>query len=224
MQSKDDGVSELNFKAAGTSMASTTDNRKRREILIDSGPSCWSEDYQREIIEHPFGRYSELRELSGVRIDYATVVSTYKLIVRVKSELEAVVEVRCWAVPSDQGSSARKQTRSTKPRPAVSGVHVREERIKRLAGEFEQSISHTWNNRFKLQIIDPACETRILPIKYKIVWDQASPHYTLSVSPVEVREKVSNGVIVLSELSLMQTFAHEFAHCLGVPAPCANIT
>jgi type VI secretion system secreted protein VgrG len=210
-------MNDLNFKTAGTSKTSPTENTKRREILVKAGPACWSDDYETEINVNPFGRYSQLHSLSGERFEYKRTLSTFKLIISVKTALEAIVEVRCWPVAVISESQRNAKKRAPKSQAVLAADAQREETVKRIAKDFESSVSQTWNKRLKLEIIDPECGTKTLPITYKIVWDQKAPHYKLKIHDEEIHEKVMNGAVLLSVLTTMQVHAHEFAHCLGVP-------
>lgn len=209
-----DGKSSLPFKAAGTSTTSEMANKKRREILVKSGPACWSEDYQAEIRVKPFGRYSTLRSLDGERFDYNKVESTFKLNILLTAGL-AIVELRCFPVLSEVKRTAEKRAPNS---PAVRTANKeREAQIQRVADDFEAAISETWNSKLKLQVNDPDCGTKLLPITYKIVWDKAAPHYRIRIYEEEIHEKVRNGEILVSINTSKQIFAHEFAHCLGIP-------
>jgi type VI secretion system secreted protein VgrG len=210
-------MNDFNFKAAGTSKTSPTENTKRREILVKAGPACWSDDYQTEISVNPFGRYSQLHSLDGEQFEYKKTLSTFKLIISIKTALEAIVEVRCWPVSDISQSQRNAEKRAPNSQTVLAAVKQREESIKRIIQDFESSIYQTWNNRLKLEIVDPECGTKTLPITYKIIWDQKSPHYKLLIREKEIHEKVMNGAVLLSVFTTKQIFAHEFAHCLGVP-------
>ncbi|SEN06378.1 type VI secretion system secreted protein VgrG [Duganella sp. CF517] len=81
----------------------------------------------------------------------------------------------------------------------------------------ERGITSHWNNKFKIEIKDPQCGTKVLPIVYKPVYVESGEHYVLKVHKKSDREQVFENVVDVSLGTTDWTHAHEFGHCCGLP-------
>ena len=203
------------FKTAGASSTTPVDNKQRKEVKVKL-PQCWMEDYEKEIKTKTPGHYCQSYDAAGAPHNYNISVQ-YKIYVPVKSNTEIVAELRLHAQTvldavgealeeSDKGTPAA-ATRA-KQREAVVAY------VKRLA---EAGLNSHWNNKFKMEITDPQCGKRTLPIVYKIKWVDSGEHYKLNIHKRYDREGVTGPIIDVSTATDEWTYAHEFGHCYGLP-------
>ncbi|MNN57670.1 hypothetical protein D3C81_1726680 [compost metagenome] len=68
-----------------------------------------------------------------------------------------------------------------------------------------------------MEIVDPECGTRVLPIVYRVEYVESREHYTMQIHKRYDREGVTGTVIDVSMATNGQTHAHEFGHCYGIP-------
>jgi type VI secretion system secreted protein VgrG len=190
-----------------------------------SDPVCWIEDHEIEIAAKSFGRYYIGRTLQGSKTyhkhDY---VSKYKIYVPLKSGTDVVVEVRCLMAHAMDEEEAAKEALAAAADPAVAKkIASRDLLIEKLKLAFVEAVYSTWNGKLTIQINDPKCGIKVVPITYRIVWTDEEdgagqePHYMVWMHDTKVHEKVGRGTIELNYNSARLTFAHEFIHCLGVP-------
>ncbi|MNV02399.1 hypothetical protein D3C71_926340 [compost metagenome] len=141
------------------------------------------------------GRYYEAYDSRGEKLDYPFPVS-YRIEVPLKTQGDVVVSIRVQPVPM-LGTTTDEM------------VTVKQRMV--------EGISRHWNTRFVLEVSDPDCGTRKHPIRYEVRWVDGGGDYKLFVHQKYEREQVSFPDIDVSVSTTPWTFAHEFAHCLGVP-------
>lgn len=78
-------------------------------------------------------------------------------------------------------------------------------------------IEGNWNNKFRLEINDPQCGQKVLPVVFRVLWVDENQHYTLQIHKRYDRENVTGDVMNVSLLTELTTYAHEFGHCVGMP-------
>ncbi|KAG1248329.1 hypothetical protein G6F65_019679 [Rhizopus arrhizus] len=98
------------------------------------------------------------------------------------------------------------------PQAGVTAAEVTATRAR-----MEQGIDQCWNGRVTLDIHDPQCGTRSFPLRYEVRWVQGGSDYKLIIHRSYDREQVEFPDIDVSVSTTPWTFAHEFAHTLGVP-------
>jgi type VI secretion system secreted protein VgrG len=81
----------------------------------------------------------------------------------------------------------------------------------------ERGIYSQWNGKFQIEMHDPMCGKRTLPITYRVNWVESGEHFTMYVHANELRENVSAGEIHIWVNSDEFVYAHEFGHCIGLP-------
>ncbi|MET3133013.1 hypothetical protein AAKU55_003295 [Oxalobacteraceae bacterium GrIS 1.11] len=195
-------MAEPKFKLAGNSITSTIENKNRKEVLINA-PACWLEDYEEEISRSLNKRYSERYDLKGNSIEY-TLIIQYKIYIPLKTNSKIIVEVRFKA----EGELIMNK---------IPMVVVSAEKVSAAKNALERGINNYWNNQYTLEIIDPICGKKNLDIHYQVIWVETGEHYKLSIADTSLREGVSLKLMSASSTTTEFTFAHEFAHCLGIP-------
>jgi type VI secretion system secreted protein VgrG len=207
--------SSAKFKKAGTSSTSPVEFKQRKEVKVDQ-PICWLADHEKEINVSSVPKYNNTYDPSGQARDYFDTVK-YKIYVPTKSNTDVVVElrVRVTYVKDPVTDLADKQDLTgalTKKREVERALAIKN--AKDLGAK---SLETYWNKKFKIAITDPKCGTRTLPITYKVVWVDSGEHYLMNLHKVYPREGVTGTVIDVSETTDEWTYAHEFAHCYGIP-------
>ena len=206
---------EPKFKAAEKSTTTPIEVKGRKEVKVKL-PACWIDDYEKEIDGPSYGRYSQPFQHDGTPHAYEDEI-WFKLHVPVKTNQPVVVEVRIKVMaaldPAGQALEAQdKGTPSAAKRKQTRATVV--ELVKQIA---MRGITSVWNNKLKIQITDPQCGTKVLPIVYKPVWVDSGEHYVMRVHKKFDREQVSGRFIDVSLGTTEQTHAHEFGHCCGLP-------
>jgi type VI secretion system secreted protein VgrG len=156
---------------------------------------CWIEDYEKEISINSNGRYFKKYKNDGSEYSF-NFPKKYKILVPVKSGNKLTIEVRF------------------KP---VAQTGVTEESVGAAKVKFENGIKSYWGGKFKIEINDPECGGKTLNIEYKIVWVTSGENYTLKIHDTYDREGLSGTVMNVSKDTTDWTYAHEFAHCVGLP-------
>ncbi|MFS2025012.1 type VI secretion system tip protein TssI/VgrG [Massilia sp. CT11-137] len=202
------------YKAAASTTTSPVEVKKRKEVLVDL-PNCWIEDHEKEVVAESTRYYGTTRNADGATLLPRTRIR-YKLYVPAKSGTPVVVELRIKPQPRLSLSEMFREERlpdevkKTKRRAWL-------ERVAALKSRAERGIYTQWNGKFQLEIRDPQCGKRTLPITYKLIWVDADEHFTMSVSETQIREGVGLGDIEVWTESDEYVFAHEFGHCVGLP-------
>jgi len=158
---------------------------------------CWESDYNKEISTTSYGRYSQPYKKDGTEHNYSDTVK-YKISVPVKTGTEITVEIKIKVV-------------------AQTGVTAAD--VTSAKAKLKKGIKDHWTGKFTLKATDPAaeCAAKSLKIKYKAVWVTSGQHYTMKVHSSYPREGVSGLDINVSKSTTDWTYAHEFAHCFGLP-------
>lgn len=158
---------------------------------------CWADDYDKEISVSPFGRYNESYKRDGTAHNYIRPVK-YKIYVPTKTSTKITVEVRIKVEAQTGVSSADIATAKT---------------------NLENGVNTHWNGKFSLKAEDPeaACGSKNFNVEYKVVWIAFGQHYTMKVHSIYAREGVNGDIINVAKTTTAWTYAHEFAHCVGLP-------
>jgi type VI secretion system secreted protein VgrG len=163
---------------------------------------CWREDYEKEISVNPYGRYNESYWPLGISHGYFRTVQ-YKIFVHLKALNTVVVKVRF----------------KMNPLAGVSDADAKAAKIKLTTG-----VNTYWNkNNYILEVDDPLCGKKTLNIRYKVAWVTSGQHYTVDLISIPLRANVSGNVMNATTKSTKKwpmtewTYAHEFAHCVGLP-------
>lgn len=166
-----------------------------------NSPACWAMDHEIEIATNAYGRYYVVYDEHGNR-RRMSLQRRFAIFVPLKSAGNVEVLVRIKVV------AARGEAEGD---PVASG-----EDIANCKNRMEAGIQALWNNRLTLEISDPVCGARVFPILFKVEWVTTGHHYTMHVGATELRENVVNLQINVWKETSRWTFAHEFAHCIGV--------
>src|SRR5690606_1637109 len=74
-----------------------------------------------------------------------------------------------------------------------------------------------WNNKFTLVAEDPECPSKSFKIVYEIVWVESGQDYTIKIHDTYPREGLSGTTMNVAKDTSDWVYAHEFAHCIGLP-------
>lgn len=158
---------------------------------------CWTDDYEKEISVNSYGRY--FRKYKADTTEYSfNFPKKYKILVPVKTGSKITVKVRF--------KSERQ-----------SGVSAADETSAKT--ELENGVNTHWNGKFTLRVEDPdaECGTKIFSVEYEIVWVTSGQDYTLKIHNTYAREGLSGSIMNVASSTTAWTYAHEFAHCVGLP-------
>lgn len=155
---------------------------------------CWQEDYDKEISVNSTGRYAERYKQDGSRHSYY-FPRKFRICVYLKSD-QAIVEARFKITPKDG---------------------IKDTDIDRAKAKLEKAINTYWNGKLTLEIKDPLCGTKKIPITFKAVWTSSDYHYDMYLHNKEGRENVKELILNVSKTTDEWTYAHEFGHCIGLP-------
>ena len=156
---------------------------------------CWVDDYEKEISTASYGRYSQPYKKDGTKHGYTDKVQ-YKLLAPVKTGSAVTIELKF---------KVEKQA-------DVSDADVTSAKSK-----LENGVKTYWDGKFSLEADDPECGKKSFTIKYKITWVDSGQHYTIKVHKTYAREGVTGNVMNVSKTTDDWTYAHEVAHCFGLP-------
>jgi type VI secretion system secreted protein VgrG len=194
-------MTNLKFRAAGSSATSPIDQTRRKEIRIRA-PACWVGDHEVEI-NTSTDVYRKVYDRTGTEYSL-NVNAKYKIYIPLKSQTDVIVEVRFRC--------------KFEPAPLTTERQVAAEaKIRAAQKVMADGITAYWNQKFKLRIVDPLCGERILAIRYTPVWVSSNEHYILQLQETHPREMVSGDYLEVGTTTDEWTYAHEFAHCVGVP-------
>jgi len=158
-------------------------------------PDCWKQDCEKDISVNSYGRYFKKYKADGTEYSY-TFNKNYKIIAPVKTGNTITVEVKF------------------KPE-AQTGVTA--EAATAAKTKLESGVSTHWTNKFTLEADDPECGKKSFKIVYKIVWVDSGQNYTIKIHDTYPREGLSGSVMDVSKDTSDWVYAHEFAHCVGLP-------
>lgn len=158
-------------------------------------PDCWSDDYEKDISVNSYGRYFKKYKADGTEYSY-NFSKKYKILVPVKTGNKITVEVKFLAKPQTGVSVADATAAKTK---------------------LENGVKTNWNGKFTLEANDPECGKKTFSVVYKIVWVTSGQDYTINIHNTYPREGLSGKVMNVSKSTSDWIYAHEFAHCVGLP-------
>ncbi|PYS89490.1 MAG: hypothetical protein DMF62_07125 [Acidobacteria bacterium] len=156
---------------------------------------CWVDDYEKEISTASYGRYSQPFKKDGTKQPYTDKVQ-YKLYAPVKTGTEVTIEIRF------------KQQKD---------ADVTDDELNAAKTKLENGVSTYWDNKFTVEADDPECGKKSFKIRYKIKWVDSGEHYTIQVHKTYAREGVTGNIMNVSKTTDDWTYAHEVAHCFGLP-------
>jgi len=161
----------------------------------DPKKKCWIEDYEKEISTASYGRYSRPYKKDGTPHGYSDKVQ-YKIYVPAKTGGAITVEIK-FKVEAQAGTSS---------------VDVTAAKTK-----LENGVSTHWSGKYTLEADDPECGKKSFRIDYRIVWVSSGQHYTVKVHATYPRAGVTGSVMNVEKATSAWTYAHEVAHCFGLP-------
>lgn len=175
--------------------AATPADAKPCDSSTETCPNCWKEDSEKAISVNSYGRYFKKYKADGTEYSY-NFQKKFKIVAPVKTGSKITVEVRFKAEVQSGVSEADATAAKTK---------------------LENGIRTHWNAKFTLEADDPACGKKSLPIEYKVVWVASGGDYTIKIHDTYAREGLSGTVMNAAKSTSDWTYAHEFAHCVGLP-------
>jgi type VI secretion system secreted protein VgrG len=156
---------------------------------------CWVDDYEKKISVNSYGNYFKKYKNDGTEYSY-TFNKNYKILAPVKTGDTITVEVRF--------------------KPEVQ-TGVTEEKATEAKTKLENGINTHWNNKFTLEADDPECGKKTFKIKYKVVWVDSGQDYTIKIHDTYARAGLTGNVMNVAKDTSDWVYAHEFAHCVGLP-------
>lgn len=156
---------------------------------------CWTADAEKSISVNSYGRYFKKYKNDGTEYSY-TFNKKYKLIAPAKTGTKVTVEVRF------------------KPEPQEG---VTEDAATEAKKKLENGVDTHWNNKFTLVAEDPECPSKTFKIVYKIVWVESGHDYVIKIHDTYPREGLSGSTMNVAKDTSDWVYAHEFAHCVGLP-------
>lgn len=161
-----------------------------------TGVCCWCEDYEKEISENASGRYFE-RYYDGVP-SRGNSPKRFKLFVGLLAD-RIRVEVRY--------SFENRQT--TTPDQLTAVVSALQEGAR------------SWNNKIAIEIEDPECGSRVLPVEFEALRVTSGQHYKVAlyqeINFDPFREHVLGDEMRILPSTNAWVYSHEHAHCFGLP-------
>lgn len=156
---------------------------------------CWTDDYDKKISVNSYGRYFKKYKADGTEYSY-TFNKNYKILAPVKTGSKITVEVRFKDEVQTGVTAADATAAKTK---------------------LENGVKTHWDGKFTLEADDPECGKKSFPIEYKIVWVASGQDYTIKIHDTYAREGLSGDTMNAAKSTSDWTYAHEFAHCVGLP-------
>jgi type VI secretion system secreted protein VgrG len=189
----------------GSGSTTPTDDKRREEVPLPA-PTCWIEDYEKEISVNPTGRYAESYNAAGVSNNLDVGTRKYKIYVPLKTKTEIKVEVSFKVVPLLTLTGTAEEKAATEA-TAIANAKA----------ALESGIASHWNGKLKVEVNDPVCGKKTFDIIYKAVWVTSGENYVLNVHSAYPREGVTGSVVDVSATTTPWVYAHEFGHCVGLP-------
>jgi type VI secretion system secreted protein VgrG len=156
---------------------------------------CWVADYEKEISTPSYGRYSQPYKKDGTPHAYKDKVE-YKIYAPVKTGTEITVEIRF---------------------KVAKLAKVTDTDVKDAKAKLEKGVQTYWDNKFTVEVDDPECGKKSFKLRYKIVWVNSKQHYTIKIHETYPRDGVTGNVMDVSKDTTDWVYAHEVAHCFGMP-------
>lgn len=185
----------MNIASAPSAPNKCASTRSAPPSMEEAGAQCWLRDHDMDVADDVDGRYYVAYDARGDKLDYSFPVS-YRIDVPIKTNDQVVVSIEVKPVPM---------------------LFITEDEVAHVKKQMTEAISMYWNDRFNLEVYDPQCGTRLLPIRYEIRWVDGGGDYKLFIHREFEREQVAFPNIDVSVNTTPWTYAHEFAHCIGVP-------
>lgn len=209
-------MTELPFKNVSSSLTTTVDNRQRKIVEVSKAPSCWHQQIAREILDLLPGTYYRRYDSHGNPDDRATGAA-YVIAIKLTGSPFVKVHLRFNAEPGFTGAEEHFATLSKDDPMYAITREAAAGRVQEVLNKFLVVVNKTWNKRFNIEITDPACGVKVMPIIYDVIHSQDGPHYTIKAYKTFKRERVDRLYVHLSQKSLDTTHVHEFGHCIGLP-------
>jgi hypothetical protein len=156
---------------------------------------CWTDDFEKEISVESYGRYFKQFKADGTQINFS-FPKKYKIYAPVKTGSKVTVEVRFKADPQSGVDDAATTAAKTK---------------------LEAGVKTYWDGFFTLEANDPECGKKTFGVAYRVAWVTSGQDFTLKIHDTYPREGVTGAVLDVSKSTSDWTYAHEFAHCVGLP-------
>lgn len=156
---------------------------------------CWTDDYEKKISVNSYGRYHKNYKADGTEHSY-NFPKKYKILAPVKTGNKITAEVRFKEEAQTGVSAADATAAKTK---------------------LENGVNTHWNGKFTLEVDDPDCGKKSFSVEYKIVWVTSGEDYTIKIHNTYPREGLSGTILNVAKSTSDWTYAHEFAHCVGLP-------
>lgn len=158
---------------------------------------CWCADYQTEVSVESHGRYMWHYKADGTRHNYS-FPKTFKIEVPAATGTEITVRLRV----------------KVEPQSGVAAADVATCKSNLLSG-----VSSHWDNVFTIAARDPAaeCAEKSFRVRFVVEWVSSGQHYTMKVHQTYAREGLTGFELNVSRTTSAWTYAHEVAHCFGVP-------
>jgi len=202
------------YKKVSSSTTSSTSIKKRKEVLTKK-PQCWIKDHENEISVRT-ARYSEATTLQGEPLNHSRPVR-YKQCIPLKTGGDVIAELRIKLVRALDSIGDLPDSMEKDQERILQREKKRKAQLEHIKETAAKGLSIYLANKFKIQIADPECGERIFAISYRIVWVDSDEHYVLNLHKQELRAFVDGNIINVHANTDEWTFAHEFAHCYGLP-------
>jgi hypothetical protein len=156
---------------------------------------CWTDDFEKNISVNSYGRYFKKYKADGTEYSY-NFTKKYKILAPIKTGNKITVEVRFKSdvqtgVSADDATAAKTK--------------------------LENGVNTHWSGKFTLEANDPDCGKKSFSVKYKIIWVTSGEDYTIKIHDTYPREGLSGYVMNVEKSTSDWIYAHEFAHCVGLP-------
>lgn len=158
-------------------------------------PQCWVQDYRKHISENAEGRYYQTYDSTGRKVSKPYYVKFHVEIPALRGG-DIVVTVKMLVIRQ----------------AGVDAEHAQTARERMDAG-----VDTYWNRRYILEVEDPLCGVRVFPLRYRVEWVAHGQDCVVALHGVLDRENVDASVLNASTATDEFTYAHEFAHCIGIP-------
>lgn len=165
------------------------------DTTLPSDPRCWVRDYRKHIAENAEGRYYQTYDSTGRKVSRPYYVR-FHVEIPSKRGGEAVVTVKMLVIRQAGVDAGRAQT-------------ARE--------RMDAGVDTYWNRRYILDVEDPLCGLRSFPVRYQVEWVAHGQDCVVALHAALERENVDASVLNASTATDAFTYAHEFAHCIGIP-------
>lgn len=157
--------------------------------------NCWQKDYETDLNIESYARYFKIFRSDGTE-NPIVAPAGFKLKLPLKTGTKATLTIRF----------------KVEPQAGVVAADVAAAKRK-----LESGVATHWTGKFTLDINDPVCGRKSLPIDYKVEWVDAGQHFVIQVHTTYPREGVNGTTMHVSKTTTDWTYAHEVAHCFGLP-------